>query len=70
MMVCDAHAETGPVIESLKKEKATTGSKYADRRVNQAVDMALLRLAPIIRDTIREEIKRMLQLEDEEDKSA
>lgn len=47
-------------------DKPTTGSKWADRMVNEAVDCALIRLKPIIRDELRKEIKRLLQIEDSE----
>lgn len=56
----------------MRLDKPTTGSKDGDCRINKAVDMALLRLKPIIRDIIREELKEMLPLEpeNEHDKTA
>lgn len=56
---------TAPKMVKLQfADKATTGSKWADRMVNEAVDSALLRLKPIIRDELRKEIKRLLQIEE------
>ena len=54
-------------IEPIKLDKPTTGCKDADRRINEAVNMALLRITPILRDVLREEIKRHLPLEEDDD---
>jgi hypothetical protein len=53
-----------PTVRLTIAEKPTTGSKWADKQINDAVEMALLRLQPIIRDTLRAEIKRVLQIEE------
>lgn len=63
--LCQKHFDQATIVKLEPIQPATTGSKYADKRVNQAVDMALLRLGPIIRDMMREEIKRHLELEPE-----
>ncbi len=59
---CPIHAKPC-VIEPLKLERPSTGCRDVDRDIDQAVDIALLRIKPILRDLIREELKRVLNVE-------
>lgn len=66
--VCDEHAKKekpNGVIETTHFEKPSTGSKTADRAIDRAIDGALIRIKPFLRDILREEIKRMLPLEED-----
>lgn len=67
--VCDEHAEKekpNGVIESTVFQEPSTGSKIADRAIDRAIDGAMIRIKPFLRDILREEIKRMLPLEETE----
>lgn len=58
---CHEHAEGVSVVALKEFEPVTTGSKDCDHEINTAVDVALLRIKPILRDFIRQELKRNLQ---------
>lgn len=63
---CDSHGAKYKQIQPVQFEEQTTGSKECDKQINRAIDMALLRIAPILRDFIREEIKRNLEACDDD----
>lgn len=65
--MCDKHASEPTVIKVEEFQAPTTGYKECDRDINHAVDSALLRLKPILRDILREELKRHLKLEEVEE---
>lgn len=51
-----------PVLRPVQFEKPTSGDVEVDRAINRAVEAALLRVSPILRDLIREELKRVLEV--------
>lgn len=64
VQMCDRHAGEPTVIKIEEYQKPTTGYKECNRDIDHAVDHALLRLKPIIRDILLEELKRNLKLEE------
>lgn len=56
-------SEKDKTFKPVFAERPTTGDKELDRAINNAVDTALLKLQPIIRDAIRAELKRHIEAE-------
>jgi hypothetical protein len=52
------------IIKIQPYQKPTTGYKECDRDIDHAVDSALIRIKPLLRDILRDELKRHLALEE------
>jgi hypothetical protein len=61
-LVCEKHHTEELIIKPVEFNVATTGFKECDSDIDRAVDAALLRLKPILRDVLRSELKNICNL--------